>query len=299
MKNLIPLLFLSLFLSLTGCTIEDESDPFPNQEILSHPQMINAEEMGLLHNEAMDFIDRNIEGNFNETNSVAASVINLTWEYLESKNLSIDENTLIKVEELTEYIDYDDIHINFQKNIKEINEAFYTLQQKSLISHLDVKQIQGLTELLFKFNDHVINEKLTSFIADEFLNSIEILYDEYEQEKERLSPITIGLFEIMKSSSEYWSIKEIQETPDFITRVNYKMEILPAIVVRVIIKDALGAFEGFLTKAMLERIKNNDWDWDTGKISEEEALEAMLIGAITNSGGFLGKAALKALNFVM
>ncbi|WP_288368870.1 hypothetical protein [uncultured Roseivirga sp.] len=63
---------------------------------------------------------------------------------------------------------------------------------------------------------------------------------------------------------------------------------------RVVINNVIEAIEGAFTTGLAHRIMTNDWDWDTGKISEDEALIGMLIGAVTASEGFLGRMAARA-----
>lgn len=120
------------------------------------------------------------------------------------------------------------------------------------------------------------------------LGELNSFYSEYLRQRQYLSPITKGLADITYSLSTYWKEISLDNAP-FIPASSH-LGIIPAIILRVVVKGAIGAVEGLLIDILRHRYETNDWSLDSGKFTEEEALEAMVFwGALINSGGFLSR----------
>ena len=291
MKNLFMLFGFTVL--LYSCTSDDFVSDLENKKFNS----VRSSNYGLVHNQGMEYIFRNINSELRQGEHVEDAVLSLTIDYLTSKGYDLSNANHQQLQLYRFMAKNDYLLIHFQANIDNIKKMYEDLRNDRVINSQDLELINQLIDLLKRFNQNVIDQNASAFEEELFIKQFEQFYKLYDINKTSFSSISIGLMEIASGSLAYWRNQDLTFAPDFIT-VKYSEEIIPAILLRVIITDAIGAIEGAIMSGLAHRLSTNDWNWDSGKISEDEALIGMLLGAVTSSGGFLGRMAARALRFL-
>gem|GEM_PF-3476898 len=242
----------------------------------------------------MEYLDQRIIQSFERADVVNQSVFYLTVGFMLDTEPSLDRLfTAEEVSHLKFRIGNDQIHKDFDEQFNNILYFFSKINEANYINSKDLETTEKLLHILHTYNQLVLQESGTILDDNLFLRKLDSFYSEYLSQRQHLSPITKGLVEITHSSSIFWRDFKLENTPDFIS-VSSDHHVIPAIIMRVVIKDAIGAVEGLLIDNLRHRYDTNNWDWDSGKFTEEEAIEAMIWGALLNSGGFLARHAHKA-----
>lgn len=199
--------------------------------------------------------------------------------------------------EASDYLISDQIHFDFSQNIDYIFEEFARMKDRGILNQEDLSISKQLLQLLWVTNEVVISgsEEEKRYLDDKFIRSLDNMYTSFNENTDLYSPIVVSMFSIVFSSKEYWLDQDLFDAPDIMRYASHEDFILPAILARVIIKDAIGFVTGILGAGLGKRILEGNWDYDIGKLTEKEALVSGLIGAALSSGGFLGKMAARAL----
>jgi hypothetical protein len=281
------------FIIITSCSNEDTiHEPFEHS-ILNSSEISNFGEM---HNDAMNYISDNMR-EVQSPSEIASEVNKLAVEYLSGLSDGIETYNSLHINDFTLMAYNDVIHQHFSDHHLHIKEGYTLFNQTGLINSLDYRIITDLVDLLESYNSKLLDEVANEFDERQFFRKFDSLYNQFLSEKDSHTSIAIGIMEITHSSYLYWKNQDLRLAPEF-ALASYEEFIIPAIVLRVVIKDAIGAIEGAITTGIGNRIISGDWDWDTGKMSEREAMIGMLIGAVSSSGGFLGKMAVRALKLM-
>lgn len=314
-------LLMAAILNLSSCNSPDVETPI-NPDTLK-PLELRAKEFGNIHNMAMNGILNDIKAQAGKDQSkkkaqVQSSstsfqlaslhqvpdfdlnnlILQSTFESIENAGIAIPDQIAMDFAANAEFFISDEIHYAFNSGIEEVRGAFELLANEGTINNMDLSIIKNLINLSFDVNDAFIAPNGTNVpsIESTFQSRLNDLLNTYDLNEQSHGSITTALVSIVESSKDYWLQQKLSGEPGIIP-VSYDKDdfIIPVFLARIIIKDAIGAIVGILGAGTAKRILAGDWDFDTSKLTENEALVAALIGAISSSGGFLGKWALRIL----
>lgn len=322
-NRLIMLSFCSLLLiailNLSSCGSPDVERPI-NPDSLK-PIELRAKDFGDIHNMAMNDILDDIKGQVDKDQSrqkaqsssayfqlasfqqapdfdLNSLILQSTFESIESEGIIIPDQMALGFAENAEFFISDEIHYAFNSGIEEIRNNYELLKTEGIINATDLSIIKDIISLSFDVNDAFIspNGINVSFVESTFQSRLNDIITTYNSNSQSPGPIAIAIISIVESSRSYWLQQNLNGEPGIIPATYDKDDFfIPVFLARIIIKDAIGALVGILGAGFGKRILAGDWDFDTSKLTQDEALVAALVGAISSSGGFLGRWALRVL----
>ena len=137
-------------------------------------------------------------------------------------------------------------------------------------------------------------------VEETFDERVSSILNTYYQNPQAYTGLTGMLISILESSNEYWRDQDLDNPPGVTTvTMSGGYYIIPAILARVIIKDAIGAITGIIGAGFVKRIQNGDWNHFSSRLTQDEALINTLMGAVLSSGGFLGRLGVRLLSKVV
>ena len=315
------LLLITLIINFSSCNQTGVENPLEPNDFKS-PQA-RAQDFGDIHNKSMNSILTDIKAQVGNKESLEKAhiqsssgyfqlasfdqnpdfdlndiILQSTFESIEREGIIIPTQMALDFAENAEFFISDEIHTVFNSGIEEIRKTFELFENKGIINNIDLSIIEDLVSLSFDVNEAFLTPNGTNVYSVEsrFQSRLNDIITTYDSNEQFYSPITIALVSIVESSRDYWLQQNLNGEPGVIP-ISYDKDdfIIPVFLARIIVKDAIGAIVGILGAGFGKRILAGDWDFDTSKLTSDEALVAALIGAISSSGGFLGKWALRVL----
>ncbi len=238
----------------------------------------------------------------NESLSLSTTVFNASVQSIENEGILIPDQMIDEMNEVKDFFIYENIHQGFNQNVGRYVQEFQNMRNNNIINDNDLAFINSLIDLSFEVNETVLGSTFAEaqIVEETFDERVSSILNTYYQNPQAYTGLTGMLISILESSNEYWRDQDLDNPPGVTTvTMSGGYYIIPAILARVIIKDAIGAITGIIGAGFVKRIQNGDWNHFSSRLTQDEALINALMGAVLSSGGFLGRLGVRLLSKVV